>query len=275
MKFYSANATFDFLRVDHIFDNLIQRFEILCQNNQLAGNWKLKLKSERFGKLDGSNKVLPSQPKISGISVLCTGYFTWWKNFSGQKVNFHDKPHRPKTITAWKVIGVSNHHSLKSYRLRHFISTACYREFELVFSVLIKYFLKILYYMPEFVGLKTMVILDNYGKVIRILWCGSHRSELWLLFKSVWPYCGLWVHLFRRPWSRRRPCTRNLPGYKCQGICVSPVDFLSLRHADVGQIGHNESSVWLVDKGQLISKGFFGVFNSSKKRTKTSRPEVS
>jgi hypothetical protein len=28
-------------------------------------------------------------------------------------------------------------------------------------------------------------------------------------------------------------------------------------------------------KGQLILKGLFGVFNSSKKRTKTSRPEVS
>ena len=28
-------------------------------------------------------------------------------------------------------------------------------------------------------------------------------------------------------------------------------------------------------KGQLISKGLFGVFNSSKKRMKTSQPEVS
>ena len=28
-------------------------------------------------------------------------------------------------------------------------------------------------------------------------------------------------------------------------------------------------------KGQLISKGLFGVFNSSIKQTKTSRPEVS
>ena len=28
-------------------------------------------------------------------------------------------------------------------------------------------------------------------------------------------------------------------------------------------------------KGQLISKGLLGVFDSSKKRTKTSRPEVS
>ena len=27
-------------------------------------------------------------------------------------------------------------------------------------------------------------------------------------------------------------------------------------------------------KGHLISKGLFGVFNSSEKRTKTSRPEV-
>ena len=31
---------------------------------------------------------------------------------------------------------------------------------------------------------------------------------------------------------------------------------------------------WLVGKGQLISKGLFDVFNSSKKRTKTHRIEV-
>ena len=31
---------------------------------------------------------------------------------------------------------------------------------------------------------------------------------------------------------------------------------------------------YIADKGQLISKCLFGVFNSSKKRTKTIRPEV-
>ena len=33
--------------------------------------------------------------------------------------------------------------------------------------------------------------------------------------------------------------------------------------------------VWNYGKGQLTSKGLFGVFNSPKKRMKTSRPEVS
>ena len=35
-------------------------------------------------------------------------------------------------------------------------------------------------------------------------------------------------------------------------------------------VAHNK-----LDKGQLVSKGLFAVFNSSKKTTKTSRPEVS
>ena len=32
---------------------------------------------------------------------------------------------------------------------------------------------------------------------------------------------------------------------------------------------------YVLTKGQLISKGLFGILNSSKKRTKTIRPEVS
>ena len=40
-----------------------------------------------------------------------------------------------------------------------------------------------------------------------------------------------------------------------------------------GQCGNKNTSTYT--KGQLISKRLFGVFNSSRKRTKTSHPEVS
>ena len=52
-----------------------------------------------------------------------------------------------------------------------------------------------------------------------------------------------------------------------QKITLTPDIFLS-------GLGKNEF-IWSTSKGQLISIGLFGVFNSPKKRTKTSQPEVS
>ena len=37
----------------------------------------------------------------------------------------------------------------------------------------------------------------------------------------------------------------------------------------------SKKNPWKLPKGQLISKGLFGILNSPKKQTKTSRPEVS
>ena len=41
------------------------------------------------------------------------------------------------------------------------------------------------------------------------------------------------------------------------------------------KVENNHDFTATVYKGRLISKGLFGILNSSKKRTKTIRPEVS
>ena len=121
------------------------------------------------------------QQILSRISALASkmrsnqkkkGHFNLYTNLDEKS-----KPQQ-KTITAWKVMRVSNPHSLKSYRFRHFISTACHRDFELVLWWIL--FENSVLNIPEFPGLKTMVILDNYGKVISIMMWYSHRSELCL-----------------------------------------------------------------------------------------------
>ena len=57
----------------------------------------------------------------------------------------------------------------------------------------------------------------------------------------------------------------------CQGDHQG-VFFIGLNFANLVELSR---LFWFKIKGQLISKGLFGVFNSPKKRMKTSQPELS